>query len=438
MARLRRVIWAWSGLLVGCWAGSTDDGLMRDTELYQQLLGLAAPWTVARVQLSVTDVRVDVWVEHPPGCRFGCPECGAQLPVRDHAEERSWRHLDSCQFLTYLHACPPRVDCPEHGVHQARLPWAEPMSRFTTLFERLAIDVLQACDVKSAAGLLRISWDQAWHLMGRAVARGLAAKPVQVPAHLGVDEKAAGAGQDYITVVSTVEHIADQRRKASLDSYFTRLSPHQRERIRAVAMDMWEPYITSVREHLPNPDDKIVFDRFHVMRYLSTAVDTVRKQEHRALAAAGDMRLVGSKYLWLYSAENLPARHADRFAALRAVDLKTARAWAIKESLRHLWHYRRRGWGAKHWRRWYFWATHSRLQPVIQAAHTLKRHEAGLLSYFTHRITNAAAESLNSRIQAIRVSARGYRNRNNFKTAIYFHCGGLQLYPATVTHGIPG
>jgi len=92
----------------------------------------------------------------------------------------------------------------------------------------------------------------------------------------------------------------------------------------------------------------------------------------------------------------------------------------------------------KHWRRWYFWATHSRLQPVIDAAHTLKRHQAGLLSYFAHRITNAGAESLNSRIQAIRVSARGYRNRTNFKTAIYFHCGGLQLYPATVSHGIPG
>jgi len=109
---------------------------------------------------------------------------------------------------------------------------------------------------------------------------------------------------------------------------------------------------------------------------------------------------------------------------------------SIKESLRRLWNYHRRGWAQRHWRRWYFWATHSRLQPVIDAAKTLKRHEAGLLSSFAHRITNAGAESLNSRIQAIRVAARGYRNRNNFKTAIYFHCGGLQLYPQT--HGIPG
>lgn len=430
-----------------CWLTSwwawRDDVRMRDTQLYQQLLGLAQPWSVTRVELSVAEARVDVWVEHPRRSRFGCPECGAQLFVHDHAEERVWRHLDSCQFLTYLHGRPPRVDCPEHGVRQVRLPWAEPMSRFTILFERLAIDVLQACDVKSAARLLRLSWDEAWHLMARAVARGLAAKPLTVPARIGVDEKAAGRGQDYITVVSdldaaTVEHIADERRQASLDSYFARFTPAQREQIRAVAMDMWEPYANSVREYLPDPDSKIVFDRYHVMGYLTKAVDTVRKREHRALAAAGDTRLAGSKYLWLYSAENLPARHADRFAALRTVDLKTGRAWAIKESLRHLWNYHRRGWGAKHWRRWYFWATHCRLQPVIDAAHTLKRHEAGLLSYFEHRITNAAAESLNSRIQAIRVQARGYRNRENFKTAIYFHCGGLQLYPPTVSHGLPG
>ncbi|MPY85897.1 MAG: ISL3 family transposase, partial [Actinophytocola sp.] len=358
--------------------------------------------TVGRVELSVSDGRVDVWVEHPKRTRFACPDCEGELSVYDHSEERAWRHLDSCAFLTYLHACPPRVDCPEHGVRQVRLPWAEPHSRFTVLFERLAIDVLAECDVAAAAGLLRVSWDEAWHLMDRAVARGLAAKPLATPAHVGVDEKAAGKGQDYITVISdldagTVEYVADERRQASLDGYFEKFTPEQRKQIEAVAMDMWEPYITSARAHLTNPDEKIVFDRYHIMKYLTTAVDTVRKAENRALNAAGDKRLAGSKYLWLYSAENLPERHRDRFAALRAGDLRTARAWAIKESLRHFWSYKRRGWGAKHFKRWYFWATHSRLKPIIEAAKTLKRHEAGLLSYFAHRITNAGAEGLNSR-----------------------------------------
>jgi len=406
---------------------------VRDTELYRHLLGLVAPWEVDRVELSVADGRVDVWVRHPDRTRFACPVCDRPLPVYDHSVERAWRHLDSCAFATFLHASAPRVACPEHGVRQVRLPWAEPRSRFTMLFERLAIDVLAACDVAAAAGLLRISWDEAWHLMDRAVTRGLAARP---PAHVGVDEKAAGKGQDYITVVSdldagTVQFIADERRQASLDSYFEKFTTEQLEQIQAVAMDMWEPFAASVRTHLSDADDKIVFDRYHLMSYLTKAVDTVRKQENRALLASGDKSMAGSKYLWLYSAENLPERHHNRFAVLRAGDLKTARAWAIKESLRHFWSYQRCGWGAKHFQRWYFWATHSRLKPIIDAAKTLKRHQAGLLSYFAHRITNAGAEGLNSRIQAIRVSARGYRNREHFKTAIYFHLGGLQLYPAT-------
>ena len=260
---------------------------MRDTELYQHLLGVVAPWTVRTVELSVQDGRVDVWVEHPRGTRFGCPECERELSVYDHCEERAWRHLDSCAFLTFLHASAPQVACPEHGVRQVRLPWAEPHSRFTVLFERLAIDVLAACDVAAAAKLLRISWDEAWHLMDRAVARGLAAKPLAVPAHVGVDEKAAGKGQDYITVVSdldagTVEFVADERRQASLDGYFEKFTDEQLAQIQAVAMDMWEPFAVSVRTHLTDADDKIVFDRYHLMGYLTKAVDTVRNQ-NRAL-----------------------------------------------------------------------------------------------------------------------------------------------------------
>jgi transposase len=409
---------------------------MHDTELYQHLLGLEAPWEVSRIELSVAGGQVDVWAEHPKKTRWSCPECDEVLSTYDHAEERSWRHLDSCAFLTYLHAKAPRVKCPTHGVRQVTLPWAGPLSRFTTLFERFAIDVLKECDVSGAAKILHTSWDETWHLLVRAVARGQSVKELCAPALVGVDEKAADRGHNYITVVSdlsrgTVEYIADERKQASLDGYFDQFSPEQLAGIEAVGMDMWEPFANSVRAHLDGAEDKIVYDRYHLMGYLTKAVDTVRKSENRALMAAGDKSLAGTKYFWLHSAENLPQRHQDRFATLRGGDLKTAKAWAIKESLRWFWDYRLRSWGEKHFKAWYFWATHSRLAPIIDAAKTLKRHQAGLLAYFAHRITSAGAEGLNSRIQAIRVSARGYRNRDHFKTAIYFHLGGLDLYPQT-------
>src|SRR5579864_1016774 len=154
---------------------------MRDVELYRQLLGIEAPWRVDSVDLSVAEQKVEVVVSHPRGVRWPCPECGSELSTHDHSEERSWRHLDSCGFTTWLRARPPRVECPAHGVRQVRLPWAEPHSRFTTLFERLAIDVLKETDISGATEILRISWDEAWHLMERAVARGQMRKARRVP-----------------------------------------------------------------------------------------------------------------------------------------------------------------------------------------------------------------------------------------------------------------
>jgi transposase len=145
---------------------------MQDTALYQYLLGLQSPWTVNRVNLDVTGQRVDVWAGHPEDMTWACPHCSTPLPRYDHAEERAWRHLDSCQFQTYLHARIPRVACGEHGVVQVLIPWATPRSRFTLLFERVAIDVLQQCDVSGATRILRISWDEAWGLMERAGAQG--------------------------------------------------------------------------------------------------------------------------------------------------------------------------------------------------------------------------------------------------------------------------
>jgi len=415
---------------------------MRDIELYRQLLGLTDPWYVDGVELSIEDRRAEVFVEHQEGVLWPCPTCGAELPLYDHSEERAWRHLDTGGFQTFVMSRPPRIKCPDHGVRQVRLPWAEPRSRFTAPFERFAIDVLSETDVSGAANILQTSWDETWGIMQRAVRRGQERKERRVPALLGVDEKAAAKGQTYITVVSdlergTVEYISDERKQASLDGYFEAMTEDERNGIRAVAMDMWEPYVLSVRQYLENPEKKIVFDRFHVMKHMGDAVDTVRKAEHRELRAEGLDILTGSKYLWLYAEENLPSKHRTRFRSLKETNLRTTRAWAIKETLRGLWRYRSVAWAMKFYKQWFFWATHSHLEPVIDVAYMLKRHLYGLKNYFSAaRITNAAAEGLNSKIQTIKKMAYGYRNREHFKTAIFFHCGGLQLYPAT--HGIAG
>jgi transposase len=409
---------------------------MRDVELYTHVLGLVSPWSVSRVELNVKEQRVDVWAEHTADERWPCPECATRLALYDHADERVWRHLDTCQFMTYLHARAPRVECPTHGVKQVRLPWAEPRSRFTALFERFAIDVLKETDVLGATRILRVSWDEAWGVMERAVARGQRAKKKRLPTLIGVDEKAAAKGQRYLTIVcdiqnATVEYIADERKQESLDGYFLRFTEDERRTIEAVALDMWDPYVNSVLAHVPGGAEKIVFDRFHIMQHMGEAVNDVRKHEHRELLSEGDDSLTGTKYLWLYGEENIPEKHEDHFSELKAANLKTARAWAIKESLRDLWRYTRKGWAERYWKRWHFWATHSRLEPVKEVAYMIKRRLTNILTYCKHRITNAVSEGLNSKIQTIKKMAYGFRNKENFKTAIFFHCGGLDLYPAT-------
>ena len=416
---------------------------MESKELYRHLLGINEPWTVERVDLDMTQGRVDVYVGHAKGVRFACPECGQEHAMYDHAVARTWRHLDSCQFMTYLHASPPRISCPTHGVRQARLPWADEGSRFTHLFEALAVNVLLAANIERAARLLRISWDQAWNLMERAVVRGRAAKGDSLPTQIGVDEKAIAKGHQYMTLVcdldaATVEYIGDDRKEESLSAYFSAFGPERCAEIGAISLDMWPAFINACQTHVPGADGKMVFDRFHIMRHVVEAVDRVRKAEHKALMQVGDATLSKSKYLWLSNPENLSERAAARFTELQAVELKTGRAYAIKEALRQLWSYTSATWALKFWKRWYFWATHSRLPAIIAAAKLIARHLPNVLTYFKHRITNAVAEGLNSKIATIQKRACGFRNRDHFKIAVYFHCGGLNLFPTQVTHGKVG
>ena len=386
---------------------------MRDIDLFTKLLRLQRPWRVEEVILESDDEAVHVFVRHRSHARFHCPRCGAVLPLYDHTPYRRWRHLDHGSWMTWLHARVPRVSCLFHGVRQVPVPWALPGCRLTLGFERHAIDTLLEADVLGSARLLRLSWHETWGVMERAVARGLRAKRRRVIAHLGVDEKAIAKRHRYMTLVSdldrgTVEFIEFDRKKSSLDAFYRSLSATQLAGIRAVAMDMWEPFVASTWEHVPDAAGKIVFDRFHIMKHMLEAVDAVRRSEHRRLQAEGDDTLKRSKYLWLFSEENVPAEQADRFARLRRLHLKTGRAWAIKESLRDLWTYRRKGWARRHWQAWYVWASRSRLKPVVAVAHMIKVRLENVLTYCDHRITNATAEGLNSKIQTVKKTPMGF------------------------------
>lgn len=408
---------------------------MQDKEFYRQILGLESPWFVAEVTLDTDNGQVDIRVAHPEGTKFCCPECERSLACYDHAAPRAWRHLDTMQFKTILQAAVPRVKCPEHGVKQVRIPWAEPGSRLTRLFERFAIDVLLATqNVKGAQSLLRTGWEQTWKILRRAVERGQLRKPELPTPRLGIDEKSFAKGQSYFTLLydldrSTVEAISEGHDAAAADACFAELSPSQIHSIEAIAMDMSAAYVHSAQANIPLAEEKIVHDRFHVMKLATEAVDKVRRQEHRQLTKADDQRLKGTKFLWLKSQENLTDKQSTWFDKVFTQQLQTGKAWAYKEMLRDLWHHHTAAEATAYFQDWYRSLIHTKLAPLKKVARTIKQRLANVVSYCTHGITNAVAEGLNSKIQAIKRRVGGYRNKENYKTAIYFYCGGLQLYP---------
>ncbi len=409
---------------------------MRDKELYAQILGIRSPWCVEKVELLSSVGEVKVYVVPEAKGMFPCPNCRAASPGYD-TRRRQWRHLDTCQYKTILVCDVPRVECSQHGIVTVSVPWADPGSGFTALYEALVIDWLKETSTLGVSRQLNLSWNAIDGIMQRAVKRGLSRREHVSPKQLGIDETAFKKRHDYVTIISDPEagivlHVGQDRKKASLKSWYSGLSKEQKSAIESVSMDMWPAFIHATLESLPNAEQKIAFDKFHVAKYLGGAVDKVRRQENKALMAEGREDLKGSKYKWLYNPKNMSRKQKSEFKTLRDGVLKTARAWAIKEFAMSLWHYSSRTWADKGWKKWLSWAVRSRLEPIKKVARMIKEHLWGILNAILLKVSNGPAEGLNSRIKMIKVRSRGFRNKQRFSNAIYFHLGGLHLYPEGV------
>jgi transposase len=219
------------------------------------------------------------------------------------------------------------------------------------LFERFAVDVLLAsASVSQACELLGIGWEAAHEIMRRAVERGLERRQLEGFKHLGMDEKSFRRGHSYITLLTDLEEsrvldVVEEGTAEAADQLWETLSAEQKQGVEAVAVDMSEPFIQSVQKHLSDAD--IVHDKFHVSKYLSEAVDKVRRQEYKELMAKGDERLKGTRQLWLYNPKNLSAEQMDEFEALKDLHLKVARAWGAKELFWEFWEYQEKGWARR-------------------------------------------------------------------------------------------
>ncbi len=404
---------------------------MKDTALYEHLLGLKTPWSVKSVDLSLADQRVVVEVILNHGQVWADPTDSTKRAHINGWTERQWRHLDTCQFETLIKARVPQLKYSDGTVEELAVPWAERYSRVTLLMEAFVVKLLHACPTtQGVCELTRLAWSTVNGIMVSSGERGMLRRSEDEVPHLGLDEKSSERGHTYASILADIDRsrvldLVPERKLVAAKSLLETLSPTQRASVKAVAMDMWPAFMSAVQTCIPQAD--IVHDRFHVSKYLGEAVDTVRKQEHRSLAQAGSSPLTGSKWAWLKNYADGRSSEAVSFRALNQLNLKTSRAWRIKETFIQFWCYHYTGAAQRFFDAWSNNAMRSRLEPIKKVVKMLRRHLTGLLNYSEHRINNACAEGFNSAIQFIKANARGFRNFNNYRARILFHCGKLDM-----------
>jgi len=406
---------------------------MDQARFYKEILGLTFPFEIDKIELEEVRQEVHVYLSYPSSELLECPECKSKCKTYDVRAERTWRHLDSCEYKTFLHCKMPRVICSEHGVKTIKVPWSAPRSHWTIKFEILVISLLQATKNRSSVGkLLKLSWDEVDRIMQSAVVRGLERRELEDLSYLGIDEKSFLRGQSYVTVLSDtvgrrVLEISPGRDSVAVGKVYDSLSPGQLSGVKAVSMDFWEAFQQVTKIYLPSSD--IVHDKFHIMKYANEAVDKVRRKESGEKDKVGDATLKKTKYLFLKNRSNWTAKQKERFASLNIDQLEVGKAWNKKELLIQFWNCADEEEAGEFFNNWYRSAIHMTLKPVVELAEMLQRHIDNILNYFTHRISNSFAEGINSVIQHIKATARGFRSFENYRTSILFYCGKLDLFP---------
>ena len=406
---------------------------MNSESLFTVALGLTEPWHVLDIQFDPDKGQIDFAVGFHSGAKFSCPHCEAAHQGVHDTRKRTWRHLNFFQYQAFIHADLPRVRCAECGkTTQVKPPWSRPGSGFSLLMEALLVVLAKQMPVRSIAKLLGLSDGQIWRVLDHYVDAARAQEDFSSMQAVGLDETASRRGHNYISLF----HDLDQRRllfacegrdKSVVAQFVKDLEAHngQAENIESICIDMSKSYVAGVSEFLPEAE--ITFDPFHVMAIINKAVDQVRRQE-----AKTEPLLKKTRYVWLKNKENQTQKQQELFNSLPKSRLKTARAWRIKTLLQEIYHQCQTVTDAEQaLAKWYSWAIRCRLEPMKEAAKTIRRHWNGILSWFDGHLNNGGVEGANSLIQAAKARAKGYGTARHLITIAYLVVGKLTHLPVS-------
>lgn len=401
---------------------------MFSEQFFDLLLNFGDDWKVDEVKVDHPSEEVDVYVSFIGG-KAECPESLEMCPVYDHRETRRWRHLDTMQFKTFINCRVPRVRSSK-GTKTVKVPWADGYERHTYLFERLAIDLLKATrNQTQTAQLLRCGFNVVNRIIHLSVERGMARRPKDVPyTHLSIDEKSFKKGHNYVTVLSSpnagcVIDVAEGRDKAAAKALLEgTVAAEHRDKLKTVSMDMWKAYINSVDEVFPKADK--VHDRFHLVKYLNDGIDKVRRRESKHQEG-----LKNSRFALLKNRENLTDKQQIIFEHIQAENYEVAKAWRVREDFRAMFGLQSIEQAISLFIKWGASVLRNDIKEMVKVAKMFNAHLKGVCNALVQGFSNAMAERLNGKIQEIKSTARGYRTFKNFRSAILFFHGGLNLYP---------
>jgi len=401
---------------------------MKDIDLFQMALGLTPPWQVSSSEFDPDKRRLDIHLDFPRGSTFQCPECGQEELKAYDTVTKTWRHLNFFQHEAYLTARVPRTDCGKCGKRLVNVPWARPESGFTLLFEAMIMTLAKSMPVNTMARFVNEHDTRLWRILHHYADEAREKADHSQVKEVGVDETSRKRGHRYVSLFvdresQKVLFATKGKDAATVKRFKEDLVDHggDPKNIEEVCCDMSPAFISGVEKQFP--DAHLTFDRFHVMKILNDAVDEVRRQEVKDRP-----ELKGSRYVWLKNQKNLKPSQSEMLdqLSMKKLNLKTSRAYQIRLNFQEL--YQQPAALAEAFlKKWYFWATHSRLEPIINVARTIKNHWQGILRWFTSKINNGILEGINSLIQAAKARARGYRSERNLITMIYLIAGKLEF-----------
>jgi len=403
---------------------------MRVTTLFRRLLGVTGLRVTGAFFMTLGSLSIEV----APGWRKPrCSDCGRAAPGYDRRPVRWWRHLAWGKTLVLLSYAPRRVQCARCGIRTEKLPWADVKSRFSTDFEELVAYLAQITDKTHVARMMAIAWATVGQIIARVVARKLEPQRLVGLRHLGIDEFSYRKRHHYLTVV--VDHdrrcivwAGEGRSAETLRAFFKLLSPEAREAITLVTMDMAGGYQKAVRECLPNAE--IVFDRFHVQRLATDALDEVRRALVRELEDREQASAIkNTRWALLKRPENHSLHDRERLSSVQKSNQPLYRAYLLNETLRQALSYLQPWRARKALEGWISWASRSRLKPFKRVARTLREHLPGILAYIKHRLTNGLVEGLNNKLRLVTRRAYGFHSAQATIAMLYLTCSGIQLNP---------